>query len=864
MCCLLCATLAFALPPKELATGSGLAKSFSPSNIDYQTYIDVNQLLMFVTNQGSFAYDNVGTLGKVDGLYYPRGTNLTALYAAGIWLGGTVDGDLRVSLAEYAHTYWPGPMVGSAPLPDADTDSQYHVYKIFKALWDQGFYSAPRPLNDPEQQKLWDDYRNWPVTDGAPVDCAGTPLIIGDQTTWCVFNDVEPSVRTNAAGSPLGLGVEVQNTAFAWDLPGPLGKTIFMKYLLINKGGQDIEDMYVSFWADPDVGDESNDYVGCDKALDLGYAYNAEVVDAEYGEPPPAVGIMLLQGPRQGAGFASLKPSAPLGEESAVLPMTSFSAYRNGTDPDSARESYWYMQGLDAKNSGAPIIDAWSGLPTTLMYSGDPVAHDGWTDDELTVQYDGTIRIEEIAGPGGIPVDPPDNVYRSYNSTWEYRLSTDRPSDIARFDWRGHLGDDTWEIRFTASGSEYFDWGTDMKFPNRAPFEVWNLSGGSDGNPLDRRIQFTILDDDESGGWSPGDRIYFLEREYFEPLPMIAEYTWDDDFRLGRVIINEGIPATGTVISLSFQGVVWHFHRGTDRRFMLSSGPFTMAPGDTQETWTAIIVGQGVDHLSSVTQLKQSALTIRELFNASNPDFRYLQVCAADVTGQPPTIRQWALYKKPKLPLEPELIPPSLNIFLTLCEPVELTVHDSAQVYVDFDGNGIFDDDEQYPAAVTAVQGNPARQITIAVDLKGTEAPGGTLVTIRAIAGRITLDEQGRLLEPAEINTDYAYEGNQEPIARVEPGNPVVFALEGSCPNPFNTSTRIVYSLAEAGPVTLTIHDILGRRVKTIVKEIETAGRHEAFWDGRDNQGNTLSSGMYFCRLEAGGFAEIRKMVLMK
>ncbi|KPJ65167.1 hypothetical protein AMJ44_10805 [candidate division WOR-1 bacterium DG_54_3] len=57
------------------------------------------------------------------------------------------------------------------------------------------------------------------------------------------------------------------------------------------------------------------------------------------------------------------------------------------------------------------------------------------------------------------------------------------------------------------------------------------------------------LDDDESGDWSPGDRIYPFETEYgSEPLPDFADYSWDADFHIGRIIFNAGVPATGTIV----------------------------------------------------------------------------------------------------------------------------------------------------------------------------------------------------------------------------------------------------------------------------------------------------------------------------
>jgi len=148
------------------------------------------------------------------------------------------------------------------------------------------------------------------------------------------------------------------------------------------------------------------------------------------------------------------------------------------------------------------------------------------------------------------PVDPPDNVGWSWNSTHEFYVSTDvSGSDFSRMNWRGLIGIDDWEIRFTETGSEYYDWNTDEKWPDKAPFEVWNIGPGTPGDPSDDlRIQFAIIDDDGSGGYSAGDRIYPWEGEYYEPLPDVAEYSFPADFHIGRIIFNAGEPAAGTIV----------------------------------------------------------------------------------------------------------------------------------------------------------------------------------------------------------------------------------------------------------------------------------------------------------------------------
>ena len=92
---------------------------------------------------------------------------------------------------------------------------------------------------------------------------------------------------------------------------------------------------------------------------------------------------------------------------------------------------------------------------------------------------------------------------------------------------------------------------------------------------------------------------------------------------------------------------------------------------------------------------------------------------------------------------------------------------------------------------------------------------------------------------------------------------PVSFKLNQNYPNPFNPGTVISYQLPEAVPVRLEIYNSLGQRVRTLVDDLQEAGPHGLVWDGRDDSGRGLASGVYFYRLVAGSFTESRKMVLV-
>ncbi|MFZ1320793.1 MAG: T9SS type A sorting domain-containing protein, partial [Ignavibacteria bacterium] len=85
------------------------------------------------------------------------------------------------------------------------------------------------------------------------------------------------------------------------------------------------------------------------------------------------------------------------------------------------------------------------------------------------------------------------------------------------------------------------------------------------------------------------------------------------------------------------------------------------------------------------------------------------------------------------------------------------------------------------------------------------------------------------------------------------------FSLNQNYPNPFNPSTKIAYTIPTNGLVTLKIYNILGKEVQTLVNEIKTSGSYEVNFNGA-----SLSSGVYFYRLESGNFIDTKKMFLLK
>jgi hypothetical protein len=99
-------------------------------------------------------------------------------------------------------------------------------------------------------------------------------------------------------------------------------------------------------------------------------------------------------------------------------------------------------------------------------------------------------------------------------------------------------------------------------------------------------------------------------------------------------------------------------------------------------------------------------------------------------------------------------------------------------------------------------------------------------------------------------------------LTSVEQNNQTVpesFSLSQNYPNPFNPSTVISYQLSVVSNVKLSVFDVLGKEVATLVNEVQTAGNHQVTFDS-----HALSSGMYFYKLTAGSFTQVKKMTLTK
>jgi len=388
------------------------------------TLLDINNISTWFYNTGESDITPDGNSGFV----FPKGSGKAAVFTAGLLWGARVDGDPdpRVGGTAYRTGLVQGNVDANGnPPADNTTNERYRIYRIRPDVYPGGpaVDLSPDAANEGTTEAALraayeKDWTEWPADMGAPFDdkdSSGTynagdvPGVPGsDQTIWFVANDLDPGQTVFLYGAnPLGL--EVSETVWAYNRTGALGNMYFRKYTFKNVTNRSaltptiFKDMYATMWADIDLGEAGDDFIGVDTVLSLQYSYNANAVDATYTPlPPPAVGFDFFQGPLvdgvsgedknkntvDDASDFGIFNGVVVGPGKINLPMTAAFYFANGDpnigDPpqgtvDGSRQFYNFFQGKFGK-SGATFTDLDTGQPTTFALNGDPQTGKGWLD----------------------------------------------------------------------------------------------------------------------------------------------------------------------------------------------------------------------------------------------------------------------------------------------------------------------------------------------------------------------------------------------------------------------------------------------------------------------------------------------------
>ncbi len=336
-------------------------------------------------NKINLGLENNGSTGLSGKSFYPNGSPITFLFSGGLATSGYVNGELRAScmldawrMAKYHSGKW-----GMSP-----SEARAKFYEISSA--DE--FGSPAFNAWLEAVALGAGFQDLDG-DGRYDPARDRPDILGNRTLWCVYNDSLPP----AFGWPSPpLGLEIQQTVWAYDRGAVLDDLVFFRYRLINAASANIDSLIFSAYLDPDLGEYTDDLLGCDTTLSLGYMYN-DGEDNQYGENAPAFGVQILQGALVDApGESGYVYRGPLQGVAVFpnkknLPMTSFMEnLRSAPDlgiPRDSLEARIYQEGGFTKQGFQvnPVFrgaGGHAGDNPKFMYSGDPATGRGWRDND--------------------------------------------------------------------------------------------------------------------------------------------------------------------------------------------------------------------------------------------------------------------------------------------------------------------------------------------------------------------------------------------------------------------------------------------------------------------------------------------------
>lgn len=354
---------------------NSVSPNFKITPGNHYDFLAVNEIKMWIGKDGYGSF-----YGAPGGFLWPGGEEavLSAICADGIVFSGMIDGELKANGNLHQTGTQPG-VILSPGIADDKNKSKYCVWKL-KRNWEN------LPPGPDRERYEW-IYNNWPFEIGAPfIDNDGNgiytpgidePDYIGDEILYYVVNDLDPEL-TRLGSTPIG--IEFQVSTFGFDRTDDSKDVAYKKYLILNKSGENIQDMYLSYWADVDMGDAWDDCVGVDSSLNLGYCYNFDEDDMVYGSPPPSVGHRIVQGPivqgtPQDSGLFKGKWVHGIKNlnTSAIVLNTNSSPYR---DPGNVVEMHNYQTGLNF--NGEQFVNPHTQVATKFPLGGDPVTGTGW------------------------------------------------------------------------------------------------------------------------------------------------------------------------------------------------------------------------------------------------------------------------------------------------------------------------------------------------------------------------------------------------------------------------------------------------------------------------------------------------------
>ncbi|MBK8944861.1 MAG: T9SS type A sorting domain-containing protein [Ignavibacteriae bacterium] len=521
------------------------------SVISHFSKFNVNNVSSFFYNDGNTDFD--GTFGN-SGFEYPKGTNKTAIFESGLVWGAKIDEEVRVGGSTYSQGLVGGKVFdnGTVQNPNDESVRVYRVRKYYKTIsLSSEFEDEQKPIDEIRAQ-YEKDWNEWPAEFGAPfddknnngiyeseIDIPGVPG--ADQTLWYVANDFDTATCRSLYGSD-PMKIEMQVTIWGFNAPGVFKDVFFKKYKLINKSDKEFKEMYISQWADIDLGYAGDDLVGFDTLLNLMYSYNGDDYDEVYGANSPAIGFQFLQGPIiEEAGSVAyfdgqLKPGFKnLNISSSFFFIGGSPTYHDPWlgDYTGSLTMYNVMKAL-IPTSGIPFVDPTTNNFTKFTLAGNPVTGKGWIDGMLHPPDD--RRSIFTCGPFNLAAGETQEVVMAEFAN----TGTDRLNSITALkEYAQHLKDNYPNYNINKMQAEFDEYVPDIVFVN---------SDNEEQFKLDIISNETIENYSNNGYKFQGFRIFELNyeqgAEFFDKL--IYTFDINDNITLINNEANDSIIIRGT------------------------------------------------------------------------------------------------------------------------------------------------------------------------------------------------------------------------------------------------------------------------------------------------------------------------------
>ncbi|HNW71229.1 MAG TPA: T9SS type A sorting domain-containing protein [Bacteroidales bacterium] len=248
----------------------------------------------------------------------PKGSGKNTLFSGALWVGGKdTSGLLHMAAERYQYggnDFFPGPVMDSAYYNQEQekwnrvwklkkTDIEYHWAHCFDPGYVPSHAIASWPGNGDTtlgQAPILAPFKDW-NNDGIYNPYAGDfPLIKGDETVLFIFND-DRKPHADSKGNKLRLEVIAMAYSFDCEADSALWNTVFLNYKITNRSSYTYDSSFIGIYVDTDLGDNTDDYIGCDVTRGAFYTFNGDSIDGsgwpqDYGANPPAQAIVFLSG----------------------------------------------------------------------------------------------------------------------------------------------------------------------------------------------------------------------------------------------------------------------------------------------------------------------------------------------------------------------------------------------------------------------------------------------------------------------------------------------------------------------------------------------------------------------------------------